>query len=80
MKSSRRSYTAEQREQALTLAGEIGSLAAARQLGIPKSTLSHWRHRPRTKTPPAPEPARPTSQKRTPLPRSIQSLSAFAPC
>ena len=45
-KSTRRHYTSEQREQALALAEKDGLTAAARELGIPKTTISNWRNRP----------------------------------
>lgn len=44
-KSTRRRYTAEQREHALALAEKKGLVAAARELGIPKTTVSNWRRR-----------------------------------
>jgi len=40
------SYTAEQRAEAVALAASIGPLKAAKQLGLPKSTVALWMHRP----------------------------------
>ena len=42
MKMKQRSYTAEYRANAVALAKEIGSSAAARQLKIPTDTLYTW--------------------------------------
>ena len=61
---TRKTYTPEQRERALALAIEEGTSAAARELGIPKTTISNWRNRPRTKAQPVSKPRRPTSQRR----------------
>ena len=64
--STRSPYTSQQREKALALAADIGLSAAARQLAIPKTTISSWRRAAREKstaTQPA-EPTRPSVQKR----------------
>lgn len=72
---TRRHYGREERDRALALADDKGLLKAARELGIPKSTLSNWRRRtapanlaePEAASPqpdPPPKPAKPTSQKR----------------
>lgn len=39
-----RRYTPEQREAALQLAAEIGTIAASKKLGIPDGTISYWRN------------------------------------
>lgn len=65
-KSTRRSYTAEQRERALALAEKSGLTAAARELGIPKTTISNWRNRAEPTEPAtlASTPTQPKGQKR----------------
>jgi len=79
-KPTRSEYTVEQREHAITLARDVGYNAAARRLGIPRSTVKNWVKRfeeptgepePQAEaastepTPPDPdEPSKPTSQKR----------------
>lgn len=45
LKVKRRRYTAEERAAALALANKKGLLEAARELGIPPSSLSNWRTR-----------------------------------
>lgn len=42
MGKTQRSYEKEYKEQAVKLAKEIGTDKAARELGVPKSTLSGW--------------------------------------
>ena len=80
LKPTRSEYTVEQREHAITLARDVGYNAAARRLGIPRSTVKNWVKRfgeptgepePQAEaasTEPAPpdpdEPSKPTSQKR----------------
>ena len=72
---TRRHYSREERDRALALAEDTGLLKAARELGIPKSTLSNWRRRTPPPEPaepeeappqpdPKPKPTKPTSQKR----------------
>lgn len=39
---ARRTYTVDERAEAVRLAGEIGLTAAASKLGIPVPTVSHW--------------------------------------
>jgi transposase-like protein len=39
-----RTYTVEEREKAVTLALEVGIAEAARQLGVPKGTVSCWKY------------------------------------
>ena len=41
-------YSPEQREQALLLARKIGTTAASKDLGIPKTTISSWQSRAKT--------------------------------
>jgi transposase-like protein len=38
-----RSYSEQERRQAVELMGEVGCREAARRLGVPKSTLYRWR-------------------------------------
>jgi hypothetical protein len=40
-----RSYTAEQRAEAVALSASVGPLKAAKQLGIPARTVASWGHR-----------------------------------
>jgi putative transposase len=40
---ARRTYTSEEREAGVLLAAEVGVNEAARRLGVPQPTLSHWR-------------------------------------
>jgi hypothetical protein len=44
-----RSYTAAERDRAVIRAQEIGDQQASTELGIPRRTLSRWRHRPEQK-------------------------------
>jgi putative transposase len=48
----RRQYTAKEREQILAAAERLGVCEAAREHGIPQSTLSNWRHRSAPRTAP----------------------------
>lgn len=41
---NKKTYSAEQREQALRRSDEVGPTAAARELGIPPGTVYAWRH------------------------------------
>lgn len=41
-----RTYTAEQRADAVALAASIGPLKAAKSLGLPVSTVTFWTHKP----------------------------------
>lgn len=43
-KKQHRSYSENQRQEALRRADELGPCAAARELGIPSGTLFYWRH------------------------------------
>ena len=45
VKVKRRHYTAKERADAVALAGKKGLLVAARELGMPPSSLSNWRTR-----------------------------------
>lgn len=42
MSAKRRTYTATEKDRAITLASQIGVANTARQLGIPESTLRNW--------------------------------------
>jgi putative transposase len=61
---TRKTYSPEQRERALALATEKGSAAAARELGIPKTTIANWKNRPKASSESPSTPTRSTSQKR----------------
>ncbi|MFT5459893.1 MAG: transposase-like protein [Myxococcota bacterium] len=84
---TRRHYSREERDRALALADDKGLLKAARELGIPKSTLSNWRRRtapanlakpvqPTPQPDPPTTPAKPTSQKRYTSSRTWSTPSA----
>ena len=54
-KRRRRRYSAEQREEILADAESLGVMEASRKHGVPQTTVSNWRNRPKVASRSAPE-------------------------
>lgn len=67
MNKERRQYTDDEKRAALALADKIGLVRAAEQLGMPKTSLSNWRH-PRNGRAETPPPAAPPPPAAAPPP------------
>lgn len=82
MNIMKKTYSAEQREEALRRSDEVGPTAAARELGIPPGTVYAWRHE-RSHQKPSPQAVedkpedKVSQQAETPVPEPKKKVAKF---